>query len=295
MSGAELIRSRCLVLALPAGLAAASWAALADEPEALLTQAVAHEHGEGVPKDLARAADLYCRAAKLGHAEGYYGLGWMYANGRGVARDDSMAATLFDEAARRGHGHAPQVLRFLGEPGGILPECLRPEPVAAEEVDEIEVEVADTPERRKVVELVHKLAPEYSVSPRLALAVIAAESDFNPRARSPKNAQGLMQLIPETATRFNVRNPYDPVQNIRGGLAYLRWLLAYFRGNVALVAAGYNAGEGTVDRYRGIPPYAETRGYVRRILQLFKKDVHPYDETVTEPSPELHRFRLVPR
>jgi hypothetical protein len=293
MSGAELIRSRCLILALPAGLVAAPCWALADEPEALLAQAVAYEHGEGVPKDLAKAAALYCQAAKLGHAEGYYGLGWMYANGRGVPRDDGMAATLLDEATRRGHGHAPQILGFLGEPGGILPECLRPEPVAAGELDE--VEVGNSPERRKVVELVHQLAPEYSVSPRLALAVIAAESDFNPRARSPKNAQGLMQLIPETAARFNVRNPYDPVQNIRGGLAYLRWLLAYYRGNVALVAAGYNAGEGAVDRYRGIPPYAETRDYVRRILQLFKKHVHPYDETVTEPSPELHRFRLAPR
>ena len=76
-----------------------------------------------------------------------------------------------------------------------------------------------------------------------------------------------MQLIPETSARFNVKQPFDPVQNIRGGFAYLRWLLAYFQGDVALVAAAYNAGEGIVERYRGIPPYAETRAYVQRIMR----------------------------
>jgi soluble lytic murein transglycosylase-like protein len=107
---------------------------------------------------------------------------------------------------------------------------------------------------------------------------------------SPKNAQGLMQLIPETAERFNVRKPFDPEQNIRGGMAYLRWLLAYFKGNVALVAAAYNAGEGAVNRYAGVPPYAETKGYVRRIRELFQKDEHPFDPSITTPSPELPRI-----
>jgi soluble lytic murein transglycosylase-like protein len=125
----------------------------------------------------------------------------------------------------------------------------------------------------------------------LALAVIRAESNFNPTARSQKNAQGLMQLIPETSERFNVSRPFDPVQNVRGGLAYLRWLLAYFEGNVLLVAAAYNAGEGAVNRYGGIPPFAETRGYVKRIMQLFGKSEHPYDARVTPPSAELKRIR----
>ena len=75
-------------------------------------------------------------------------------------------------------------------------------------------------------------------------------------------------------------------------LAYLRWLLAYFEGDVSLVAAAYNAGEGAVNRYRGVPPYAETRGYVKRIVGLFKRDDHPYDARVTTPSPELSRIRL---
>jgi len=125
----------------------------------------------------------------------------------------------------------------------------------------------------------------------MPLAIIRAESKFNPNARSPKNAQGLMQLIPETSARFNVKKPYDLVQNVRGGLAYLRWLLAYFRGNVALVAAAYNAGEGAVERFGGIPPFAETRAYVQRIKRYYARERHPYDATVTEPSPQLWRFR----
>ena len=84
--------------------------------------------------------------------------------------------------------------------------------------------------------------------------------------------------------RFNVRNPYDMRDNVRGGLAYLRWLLAYYRGEVALAAAAYNAGEGVVDRYHGVPPYPETRDYVRRVLALFRRARHPYDPTITEPS-----------
>jgi soluble lytic murein transglycosylase-like protein len=101
-----------------------------------------------------------------------------------------------------------------------------------------------------------------------------------------------MQLIPETSQRFKVKKPYDVTQNIRGGLAYLRWLLAYFEGNVPLVAAAYNAGEKTVDRYRGVPPYAETRDYVRRVMKVFGKTTHPYDATVTEPSPEADRLAI---
>ena len=114
------------------------------------------------------------------------------------------------------------------------------------------------------------MAPQYQVEPQLALAIIAAESNFNTQALSPKNAQGLMQLIPETSERFNVKNPYDPAQNLRGGLTYLRWLLAYFEGDVALVAAAYNAGIGTVSRYGGVPPYAETQEYVSKVTALYE-------------------------
>ena len=100
---------------------------------------------------------------------------------------------------------------------------------------------------------------------------------------------GLMQLIPDTAERFNVNNAYNATQNIRGGLAYLRWLLAYFEGDVKLAVAAYNAGEGAVNRYKGVPPYAETRQYVKRVMQLYPHPKHPFDGKITDPSPILKR------
>lgn len=104
------------------------------------------------------------------------------------------------------------------------------------------------------------------VSPALALAVIAVESAGRPRAVSSAGAQGLMQLIPATAERFGVTDSMDPAQNIRGGVAYLHWLLDEFDGDVVLALAGYNAGEGAVRRNGGVPPFAETRDYVPRVL-----------------------------
>jgi soluble lytic murein transglycosylase-like protein len=140
-----------------------------------------------------------------------------------------------------------------------------------------------------IYKLVHKLAPRFHVEPQLALSIIAAESNFNVQAVSGKNAQGLMQLIPETSVRFNVKNAFDPAQNIRGGLTYLRWLLAYFEGDVALVAAAYNAGEGTVERYKGVPPYLETRNYVKRVLRSFGGPRHPFEATISPPSAALKK------
>ena len=243
-------------------------------------------------KDPARAVELYCEAARQGDAEAQFSLGWMYANGRGMPRDNRMASLFFAMAAAQGHEYAQKMLGFVGPSAAELPECMRdpPPPPVEETVEAADVEepfVASTPGQKQAAELVLKLAPEYRISPLLALAIIRAESNFDPNAVSAKNAQGLMQLIPETSARFNVRKPFDPAQNVRGGLAYLRWLLAYFRGDVALVAAAYNAGEGTVDRYRGIPPFAETRAYVQRIKRWFRKESHPYDATVADPSPEL--------
>jgi soluble lytic murein transglycosylase-like protein len=183
------------------------------------------------------------------------------------------------------------MLRFTGAPTRELPDCMldppEPEPVVAAIDPDLEAAFGTTPDRRRVIEIVRELAPLFEIDPQLVLAVIGTESNFNPKAKSPKNAQGLMQLIPETAERFKVRDAYDPVQNIRGGLAYLRWLLAYFQGDVELAAAGYNAGEGAVDRYKGVPPYRETREYVKRIRSLFRKQDHPFDHRVTTPSPAL--------
>lgn len=121
------------------------------------------------------------------------------------------------------------------------------------------------------ISLIRRLAPNYGVPTELALAVAGVESDFDPLAKSPKNAMGLMQLIPATAERFGVTNPYDPEQNVTGGLKYLRWLLDKYNGNVELALAGYNAGEGAVDKYGGIPPFKETQAYVPKVLARMGK------------------------
>jgi len=244
-----------------------------------------HEHGEnGFLKNPEKAFEMYCEAARLGDLEAQYSLGWMLANGRGIPRDDATASYFFALAAKQGDDHAAKMLARLGDSVATPPSCM----VSREDEDDLALQVP--PDQKKVFELVSKLAPEYGISPRLAMAIIRTESNFNPAAVSTKKAQGLMQLIPETAERFNVKKPFDPEQNIRGGLAYLRWLLAYFKGDIALVAAGYNAGEGAVNRYAGIPPYPETRGYVKRIRELFKRDDHPFDPNITTPSPEINKI-----
>jgi hypothetical protein len=237
--------------------------------------------------DPLRAAALYCEAARRGDAEAQYRLGWMYANGRGVARDDPVATSLLALAAEHGHAAAATALKFVNAERGHLPDCMLPdEPVVSVAPREEESDpFADLPpEKQKIARMVTALAPAYTVSPRLALAVIAVESNFDPKAQSPKDARGLMQLIPDTAVRFRVRNSFDIRDNLRGGLAYLGWLLSYYQGEVALAAAAYNAGEAAVDRYRGIPPYAETRNYVQRVLVLYGSERHPYDPALAAPS-----------
>ena len=111
-------------------------------------------------------------------------------------------------------------------------------------------------------------AREFGVEEAVVRAIIHAESAFNPTALSRAGAQGLMQLMPPTARRFGVSDSYDASQNIRGGVQYLSWLLRRFNGNLTLAAAGYNAGEGAVDRHGGVPPYKETQYYVQRVAQL---------------------------
>lgn len=264
-----------------------------DEASArLVAAAIAYEHGEDVPKDELKAAALYCEAARDGNADAQFGLGWMYANGRGIPRNDAVAAALLALAAAAGHMGARQALRYVGDDGPALPDCMRrsepPLDTASPSVDSIPPDpdpLANMPPRKqRIADQVARLAPQYAIDARLALAVIAVESNFEPTARSAKGALGLMQLIPDTASRFNVKNSLDITDNLRGGLAYLRWLLAYYQGQVALAAAAYNAGEGAVDRSKGIPPYAETRDYVGRVLRLYRNDRHPYDPGIVAPS-----------
>jgi len=122
--------------------------------------------------------------------------------------------------------------------------------------------------RDRYAEPVNRFAGLYGVDPTLIRAVIHAESAFRPEVVSPKGAGGLMQLMPATAARFDVVDRFNPEDNIAGGVAYLALLLEMFQGNRELAVAAYNAGEGAVKRYGGIPPYKETRTYVKRVMQL---------------------------
>jgi soluble lytic murein transglycosylase-like protein len=123
--------------------------------------------------------------------------------------------------------------------------------------------------RQRYAAQIALVANKYGLDPRLIHAVISAESAYNPGAVSPKGAMGLMQLMPGTADRFGVDDPFDPLANLHGGARYLRWLMDKFN-NLQLALAAYNAGEGAVIRYGNtIPPYEETRVYVSRVLNFY--------------------------
>ena len=120
-------------------------------------------------------------------------------------------------------------------------------------------------------EWIRQAAILYQIPEELIRAVIMCESNYDPRAVSPTGAQGLMQLMPETATRMTVRDAFDPRENIFGGTRYLRVLANMFNGDISLTIAGYNAGESAVVRFAGIPPYDETQGYVTRVLGYYRR------------------------
>lgn len=118
---------------------------------------------------------------------------------------------------------------------------------------------------------IRRIAQAHSVDEALVRAVIHAESAFNPNALSSAGAQGLMQLMPATGRQYGVTDAWDPIQNIEGGVRYLRFLLDFFDGDTQLATAGYNAGENAVLRFSGIPPYAETQVYVQRVGVLYER------------------------
>jgi soluble lytic murein transglycosylase-like protein len=123
--------------------------------------------------------------------------------------------------------------------------------------------------------LIYEISLEIGLDPDLVDAVVRVESSYNPYAVSRRGAMGLMQLMPATASRLRVRNPFDPEENVRAGVRELSRLVDRYAGNLLLALAAYNAGEGAVQQYRGIPPYRETRQYVRRIMSVYTG--RPYD------------------
>jgi soluble lytic murein transglycosylase-like protein len=182
-------------------------------------------------------------------------------------------------------GSATEVPDCIRETAQRPPRLVRAMPVTSTRIDFRPIAL------RSIFELVHKMVQQYQVAPQLTLAIIAAESNFDSLALSPKNVQGLMQLTPQTSACFYPSNAFDPAQNIRSGLSYLRWLLAYFQGDVALVAAAYNAGEGRVKHYQEGRLIWVTRAYIQRILNAMGTPTHPFDASVTRPSPALALIR----
>ena len=123
--------------------------------------------------------------------------------------------------------------------------------------------------------MVKEIAPQFKPHPKLVLDVIHVETAYQTDTVSPANAYGLIQFIPATARRFGVLDSFNPKDNIRGPISYLGWLLRHFKGDVFKTVAAYNTGEGAVRKYGGIPPYWETRNYVRKIRRLYTKLRHP--------------------
>ena len=255
--------------------------------------------------DFHLAAQHYCSAARQGSVDGQYRLGRLLLQQRSVPKAQAQGRFMLALAAQNGHAEA---LQFFDEPGVVpmdeqRPQCL-PEPAAGSLEDRTEPvshEVVKryldqlNRERRRWALRVQERAPYYGVDPRLAVSIVRAESNFNPFAVSPKNAQGLMQLIPATAKRFGVRNLLDPQQNIEGGLAYLRWLLLRFDHDVVKTSAAYNAGEGAVDRHQGVPPFPETQAYVARILGFYLATRHQPPPAPQGKAAPLKTDRSSPR
>lgn len=199
-----------------------------------------------------------------------------------------------DTAVLEARAKVEEVRKQIEQAGETLAAAAKA-PLVEESTD-LAVEVASRSERpwttgnKSTDNLINYYGSKYSVDPYLIYCVMHQESRFGASATSGKGAMGLMQLMPGTAARYGVTNPYDPAQNIMGGTRYLKDLLALFGGRIDLVLAGYNAGEGAVMKYgRRVPPYAETQAYVRAIGSLYGQAFHAVKPTLkTETAASAH-------
>ena len=177
----------------------------------------------------------------------------------------------------------------VSQPGKeVKPRTVEPQEAGAEPArsEPVNQPIYNVVAGRSLDRLIGQVAWDHQIDPRFVHAVIKAESNYNPRAISPKGALGLMQLTRQTAQRFGVTNVFNPAENLEGGVRYLRYLLDLYepvgRANqTRLSLAAYNAGEGAVDRFRGVPPYWETRQYVRRVSELWNR----YQKVIPNPAP----------
>jgi len=245
-------------------------------PRAQFELAERYESANGVKRDERMALSLYCRAARQDYAEAALRAGRMHMAGRGgVSKDEELGRAWLRKAASLGSGDAERMTKISTGAKVKGPDRCEPPNVRWGVIRKPPAEIRA---------MVTKMAPTYGLDPELVLAVIAVESGYRLDVVSNKNAMGLMQLIPETAERFGVTKPFDAEQNLRGGMKYLRWLLAYFDGNVTFALAGYNAGEGAVLQYKGIPPYKETQNYVVKIRSVYAHSRHPFDSKVVQSA-----------
>ena len=248
---------------------------VAERIRALRAEAKAHEHGEGVARDEGTGGKLYCEAARLGMPNPNTVWLDVYANGRGVPRHDPLVAYL---PARRRAGNAmpKRMLRLLASRWRKTRV-----PEGSDDPDGRDLMAASRPTARN--ELVYKLAPQYGVIPRLAPAVIHAESNFNPGAVSPE-CPGPDAAYPGNVGPVQIKRPFDPEENIRGGVVS-PLAARLLQGNVSWLRRPTTPARERSIASKGVSPYEETRGYVKRIVETFQKDEHPFDPTVTDPSP----------
>ena len=235
-----------------------------------LRQGQAAQHSGNLQKAIA----LYCVAASTGNPEGYFRIGRLLATGPASVRSAKMANSYLAMAMRLGNQQAsryynPRVGNApMGDQCGVGMRGGQGSYFALPSTPfNVEAYLArQSPGKQKLATMLRHAAKRHQVDVRLVLAIAIAESNLESRAVSAKNAQGVMQLIPETQQRFGVTQPFDPAQNIKGGVSYLKWLDRRFDGDWVLISAAYNADEKAVERYGGIPPYDETREYVKRVL-----------------------------